>query len=96
VGDSKTKVAALLAGIAIGSTGVALGASNIAPWHHNAPTYFCHGFQGAAWCRARGTPYEAFVSKIGIAIFDVSGGGTIFGCSRPTTGDPNSDCTDFR
>ena len=39
----KGKITALIIGLLLGSTGVALGSGAIAPWHHTAPSYTCHG-----------------------------------------------------
>jgi hypothetical protein len=76
-----------------GFAGFAIGSTGIAPWRHTAPSYSCHGYQGAAWCRLRGSPYEAFVTKGRVAIF--SQGEAIFGCIN-VYGDPNDDCNDYR
>jgi hypothetical protein len=59
----KGKLTALIVGLVLGSTGVALGSSSIAPWQKSAPSYACHGYSAAAWCRIRYTPYESFVSR---------------------------------
>lgn len=76
-----------------GIAGFALGSTHIAPWQHLGPSYYCKGYNGAAWCRLRGSPYQAFVTRGQIGLF--RGGEPIFGCENPI-GDPYEDCTDFR
>jgi hypothetical protein len=88
----KGKIAALVVGLVLGSTGVAFATSTIAPWQHSAPSYACHGFTPAAWCRLRYTPYDAFVHSGRIAIF--YGGHAVFECVSGR--DPAYNCTDYR
>jgi hypothetical protein len=88
----KGKIAALIVGLVLGSTGVAFGSSSIAPWHHTAPSYTCHGYTGAGFCRLRYTPYESFVSRGEIDL--VYGGHVFFQCKSGH--DPVYNCQDFR
>ncbi len=88
----KGKITALVIGLVLGSTGVAVGASQIAPWRHTAPSYTCHGFSPAAWCRLRYTPYDAYVHAGRIGIF--YGGHVVFDCASGR--DPVYNCTDYR
>jgi hypothetical protein len=88
----KGKIAALIVGLVLGSTGVALGSSSIAPWRHVAPSYNCFGYTGAAWCRLRYTPYKAFVSRGELDL--VYNGNVFFSCKSGN--DPIYNCQDFR
>ena len=81
-----------VAAAVFGSAGFAIGSAGIAPWRHTAPSYSCHGYQGAAWCRLRGTAYEAFVTKGRVGLY--FGGGAIFSCLKGVR--PLDDCNDFR
>jgi hypothetical protein len=89
----KILLAVAVMAAAFGSVGFAIGSSGIAPWRHTTPSYSCDGYQGAAFCRLRRSPYEAFVTKGRISI--VFQGSTIFSCVS-TYGDPYNDCIDYR
>jgi hypothetical protein len=86
------KLVALIVGLLVGSTGTAIGAAAV--WYRSAPSYICRGFQQAAWCKLRRTPYEAFVTRGQISIVDTRYKDVIFGCSPGF--DPLNDCNDFR
>ena len=87
------KTALLAVALFFGCVGWAVGAGRIAPWRHTAPSYFCKGYQGAAWCRLRGTPYETFVTHGQASI--VFQGEVIMSCNGRYA-DPYDDCNDFR
>ena len=88
----KGKLTALIVGLVLGSTGVALGSSSIAPWQKSAPSYACHGYSAAVWCRIRYTPYESFVSR---GRLDLVYRGHVFFECQPGN-DPVYNCQDFR
>jgi hypothetical protein len=87
------KLIVLIAAGLFVSAGIGFSAATITPWRHTAPSYFCKGYQGAAWCRLRGTAYEVFVTRGQIAIYFQ--GSAIFGCTGRYA-DPYDDCNDFR
>jgi len=88
----KGKITALIVGLVLGSTGVALGSSSIAPWSQTAPSYACHGYSGAGFCRLRYTPYQGYVYGGAIGI---SYGGHVFFECKPGRA-PTYSCKDFR
>jgi hypothetical protein len=87
----KGKITALIVGLVLGSTGVAVGASTIAPWRHTAPSYICKGDRVFANCSLRYTPYSVSAGKGSVVIF--YGNHPQFMCQL---GRLPGDCFDFR
>jgi hypothetical protein len=83
----KAKLALLIAGVVLGSTGMATASGW---WQHSTPAYVCSGPSTIVKCTQRGTGYSIFVSKGLVSIAYT--GRALFACRRHYP----EDCGDLR